>query len=276
MKNDKAKNSSRSIPIAKLCHGTSKLIAGAVMSVLAFSSHPAAAQENTSPFVGPYIGAHAGYAWADATFRSEPYTAILSENVPVDGRNDKFDLDGGLVGGHLGYSVVTSGNILFGIEGGLTHLGNKDTVSSSVALQENGEDFILSHRSELELDWQATLRGRLGVVSGNKLFYGTAGVAFLNADWKETATAFDDQVNTTFVLNHSASETLTGFVVGGGVEFALSDRATLGTEYLYENFGSFGSAPFGHNTPAQMGHIGDIDVHKLRVRVNFKLGGGNQ
>lgn len=274
MKNRDAKyNSERNSIVNTWCrNGVSRLCAGAAVVALVFFTQPVAAQDAANPFTGLYIGGHAGYSWSDATFSSAPYTAILSEDVPVSGRSDKFDLDGGLVGGHLGYSVVTRNNVLFGIEGDLTHLGNKDSVSSSLAIEENGEDFVLSHRSELELDWQATIRARLGIVSGNKLFYGTVGIAFLNVDWTETATAFDDLLNQTFVQNHSASKTLTGFVVGGGVDVAVSERAILGAEYFYENFGSFGSAPFGHNNPAQLGRIGDLDVHMLRARLSIKLG----
>ena len=43
---------------------------------------------------------------------------------------------------------------------------------------------------------------------------------FLKADWSETATSFDDDANVTIVKNHRDSETLTGFALGGGVEFA--------------------------------------------------------
>ena len=121
-----------------------------------------------------------GISWSGANFTSAPYIANLElENVPVSGRNDKFDLDGALIGLHSGYNIVTRGNVLFGIEGDWTHLGNKDTVIGNELVQVNGEDFLFDHRSTLELEWQGTIRGRLGYVSGNTLFFGTAGVAFL-------------------------------------------------------------------------------------------------
>lgn len=105
------------------------------------------------------------------------------------------------------------------------------------------------------------------------MFFATAGIAFLDADWKETATAYDEDSDLTFVNNYSESETLVGFVIGGGVEMALSQNITFGAEYLYEHFGDFGSVAFGHNSnPAEVGRIDDFDMHSVRARISYKFG----
>lgn len=121
------------------------------------------------------------------------------------------------------------------------------------------------------------IRGRAGFVNGNWLFFGTAGIAFLDVDWHDRSTVTDcGQVcnagDPTFIQTNGNREILVGAVVGGGVDVAITPKVILGTDYLYENFESFGSAPFGHTNPAQIGSLGDLEVHKVRVRVSFKLG----
>jgi outer membrane immunogenic protein len=72
---------------------------------------------------------------------------------------------------------------------------------------------------EIEDNWVASVRGRLGYAFGSTLVYGTGGVAFLNTD---DADPFDD--------------TLTGWVAGAGVEHKLRDNLSLGLEGLYYSF----------------------------------------
>lgn len=105
----------------------------------------------------------------------------------------------------------------------------------------------------LEADWTflngdvGTIRGRVGQMMGNKLFYATAGVAFID----------DSDIDTT------------GFVIGGGVEFDLNHRwqnVTAGVEGLYYDFEDDSSS----NSKK------DFDVESnsfvLRARLNYHLG----
>lgn len=260
---------------AKRAGGTLRAIAGITAALIISGAHTAAAQDTASPFAGTYIGVHVGHAGADANFTGAPYIANLpNEDVAVSGRNDNFDLDGGLIGVHGGYNAVRRGKFLFGFEGDWSHLDNKDTVTGGETVIISGEDFVFDHVSTLDLNWQATLRARLGYIAGRTLFFGTIGVALLDLDWSETATAFDDDAGETYVQNHRGSDTLTGLALGGGIEFAVRENVFIGADYLYENFGSSGGLPFGHSTPPQIGKVDDLDVHKVRLRLSIKLGGG--
>lgn len=267
-------------------------IAGiAALTLLDISAATPAAAQDANTFAGTYVGAHAGYSTSSSTtFTSNPYTITglpsdPSVVIPVPGRNDKFDFDGALGGVHAGHNIITRGNFLFGIEGDWSYLGQDDSVQFNSGFVDigGGDGATFQHRSELELEWQGTIRGRAGFISGNTLFFATAGVAFLSTDWNETATVTDCFANgcgnandQSFTRTHSDSDTLVGAVIGGGVEFAVRPNVIIGADYLYENFGSIGSVPFGHTTPGQQGSLGDLDVHKVRVRVSIKLGGGSQ
>ena len=61
---------------------------------------------------------------------------------------------------------------------------------------------------------------------------------------------------------------MTGWTLGGGVEYMFTSNWMGRVEYLYEDFGSF-NAPFG--VRASNWHI-EIDAHKLRVGISYKFG----
>lgn len=242
----------------------------AALTLLDISAATPAAAQGASPFLGPYIGAHTGYFTGDATFSSAPYAIVTPRTGTALARNDSFDFDGLLAGIHAGINVPMGTNFIAGLEGDLMNLGDDDSVSfNSGVIGADGLSF--QYRSELEFDWQGTIRGRIGFVAGNLLFFGTAGVAFLNADWSESASK-SLSFGTPITFSHSKSDTLVGGVVGAGIEVAVTPTIIVGSDYLYENFESFNSVPHGVEA-GQTGKIGDIDVHKVRVRVSIKFGG---
>jgi outer membrane immunogenic protein len=105
----------------------------------------------------------------------------------------------------------------------------------------------------------------LGYVSGPWLFYGTGGVAFAHVHWSESLRL--DAFNGTFTAAWDGSKTLTGWVVGGGVEYMFNPNWIARLEYLYENFGDV-NVPFG------LGQIGTLDikdVNKVRVGISYKF-----
>ena len=159
---------------------------------------------------------------------------------------------------------MLSPSILAGIEGDWTWGSARATVSGFAT--NDGNAFF---GSELDkLTWQATIRGRLGVVNGNpRLSDATGGVAFINTTWSESATAFG--VTDGWAL----SKTRTGWVVGGGIEYMLHNPNWLvRVEYLYEDFGSW-NVPFGVTEVPQIGKI-ELELEKLRVGISYKFGPG--
>ena len=253
-------------------------IAGvAALTLLDISaSTPAQAQGVTNSYAGGYIGGHVGSMSGDATFKSAPYNFVTpADTFALPGRSDAFDFNTFIAGVHGGYNFVTPSNILLGIEGDWTNIDDKDSVSLTGAGDGilNGDGFVFEQRSTLELDWQATIRGRVGLISGNWLFFGTAGIAFLSADWRETGTLSNTTViNQNFSSSHRDSDTLTGFVVGGGIANAITPNIIVRLDGLYETFEDFKNVPHGFTTPAQRGKIEDIDIYKIRFGVSFRLG----
>lgn len=245
----------------------------AALGLVEISAGTPAVAQGANPFAGVYAGAHAGRYSGDANFASAPYsvsTPACCAPGTAPSRNDFFSINGSLVGAHGGFNVPLGNNLVAGLEVDWTDLGDADSVSvPTTVIGTDGLSF--QHRSELEFEWQSTVRGRLGFVAGNTLFFTTAGVAFLEVNWSETASkTFNGGPVVT--LNHSKSETLVGVAAGAGVEVAVTPSVIFGADYLYENFESFNSVPHGAES-GLTGTLDDIDVQKLRVRVSFKFGG---
>src|SRR5690606_27219062 len=117
----------------------------------------------------------------------------------------------------LGFNVQT-GRFVWGLEGDLSW----SDIDGSVG---NTTDFTL----DTDINWLATLRGRVGLASGPALFYVTGGFAFADVD---TSYSIDND------WSGSKSETKTGWTVGGGLELMLTQNWTMKAEYLYIDLGS--------------------------------------
>lgn len=242
-----------------------------VVATLLFSAPALRAQDaGADNWSGWYAGGHAGYRWADADLEAPSYRFGVN-TYPA--RNDSFDPDGGIAGLQLGFNRKRPSSWLWGVEGDFTWGWGDDRVTTDdiapLTPGEIGGALAFRQTSELEANWQATLRGRLGKVRRSTLYYATAGIAWLDADWSDRMT-FPAFPGTSF--SSSDSVLFTGFTVGGGIERELSDpNWRLRLEYLYESFGDE-SVPHGPTTPRQRAEI-DLDAHKLRIAISRKFGG---
>lgn len=113
-----------------------------------------------------------------------------------------------------------------------------------------------------EIDYVATVRGRIGYASGHWLTYVTGGFAFSHAhQFRVDATTGDEE---------KRLRMRTGWSVGGGVEYAFQREWSARLEYLYTRLGS---ANVMFSNGATYG--ASFDMHMLRVGLNRKLDGGS-
>ncbi len=181
----------------------------------------------TTTWRGAYFGAAAGYALVN--FDSIYDLSNINDNArdtedSVLGRF--FNLDGTALGGHIGYNHVVD-NFIIGIEADWTHVGTSDSrFDPDISIF--GDDDAAS----ADINWIASLRGRLGITSAQTLFYATAGIAWVNADY---AAVDGDFFNTS--RSGSTSLDQTGYVVGGGLEHALTDHLLVRFEAMHYQFG---------------------------------------
>lgn len=224
---------------------------------------PPPAPIQTYNWSGFYVGAHAGYRWADADFSGPGYDFV---GFPFPVRNESYRLNGGIFGVQAGYNYLITPTILAGIEGDWSWGSRHDSAAGTVfAFALDG----LSFASEAKLTWQATIRGRLGVVNGPWLFYGTGGVAFARVRWTDNSTFIFDGTPTTTAFSSDVGRTLTGFAVGAGIEYMWTQNWIARVEYLYENFGDV-NVPFGLGPVT--GTLNLNNVNKVRVGISYKFG----
>jgi outer membrane immunogenic protein len=136
---------------------------------------------------------------------------------------------GGVVaGGELGYNRQF-GTWLAGLEADIayTHI---DGTASSVSV--NG----VTQPTEQDLNWLATVRGRVGVLPNERLLlFVTGGAAFGGIG---LSSSFGTCGPGNSCGSGSTSATNTGWTLGGGIEYAVSDWVSLKAEYLYVDLGS--------------------------------------
>ncbi len=154
---------------------------------------------------GAYIGGQIGYGWGRTH-----YTSILNEK--------KFSPDGFLGGLYAGYNFDLGNSFILGADADVTYNDLKKTID--LPLESFGS----------ELRWSGAVRARSGYAIDRFLPYVAGGVAF-------------GQVHNTYSLpaihtTYSDKETLTGWTIGAGVDYAATDNLILRLEYRYTDYGS--------------------------------------
>ena len=169
----------------------------------------------------------------------------------------------GIAGFHAGYNYQMSNNWLLGIEGDWDWTKLKSSAAPGIIcsnlfgmrVQCGGVSNLTDNAFlQTQVNWLASVRGRLGYVWNQWLLYGTGGVAL--ADVSYTGNLNCTGVIPTFCLGggqamrSSASQTRTGAVLGGGVEFKPARNWVFGAEYLFYHFDGDGSSTAGWTTVA--------------------------
>ena len=219
------------------------------------SVRPAPAPAYVAPAVpvftwtGLYAGVNAGAAWGEYG-----YDVFFPSPALFGSFNSGRSGASFIGGGQIGYNWQFN-QFVFGLEGDVD--GKSLKVTNAFALA--GAPFAtLEGRARIE----GSVRARAGLAFDRFLLYATGGWAV--TDVRVTgctagACASDDQ-------------TLNGYTVGVGGEFALTNNVSLGVEYRFSDFGreSFNLGTVGG---AAVVTNADLQEHQITGRLNFKFGG---
>ena len=225
-------------------------------------------------WTGLYGGGHLGGASAynaDATIApaNAATQAFLGPFIATGAipTNYSVDPDGVLAGLAMGYNWAF-GSFLIGMEAdwSVTSVEDSRNIVTNAAFPLN--------RFDTDVNWVSTVRGRLGVLAGPRLLlYATGGFAF--GEVEQTFIWTDANGNS---LNGTSTDTLTGYAVGGGAEWALSGNWSIKGEYLYMSLddNDFVTGPAGGACGATNCVLNvdtdEIDVHTARLGINYKFG----
>lgn len=238
-------------------------------------------------WTGFYVGGNVGYSSGD--WNSTSVAAIFPRS-PAFTKTDSPNVQGAVAGGQAGYNWQFAPQWLVGIEGDIDWSGEQAsdsaTVSTSIGIPRTG--FCDANgpctltvtgmtTNTWDLDWFATIRGRLGWIADQTwLFYGTGGIAFAGAQFSNASTAtatitgrgglVEPGFPMTTASAFSETTTRVGFAVGAGFEKMLSQSMSVKIEYLFMDFGShIFLAGTGFDTNVRM-----ID-NVIRGGVNWKF-----
>ena len=155
--------------------------------------------------------------------------------------NGYFDRrDGGFAGAlYAGYNFQFS-NVVLGVEGDL-----------NFRTAEPEDDFTLPLSQELG----GSIRGRVGYAIDRFMPYQTAGGAI--ASFEADHDGDGDNI---------AKKTMTGYSVGAGVEWAVTDNLIVRGQYLYSDFGKDEFEFAGTHT-----HEYDVKTHDVLLGVAYKF-----
>jgi outer membrane immunogenic protein len=171
-------------------------------------------------------------------------------------------------GAHVGYNYQFDQWVL-GLGGAQWVLGLEGTVDgtslSNTAVATFPDGSSLNAHSNADI--QGSIRGRLGVAWDRALIYATGGVAFGGFN---TNVSFNGNgaAGVPFFANGSISTTRTGWTVGGGIDYAITNNWSIFAEYRYTNFGSIRENVFGQ-LPIGFVFSGSRQIQQNQVQVGF-------
>jgi outer membrane immunogenic protein len=264
-----------------------KLIVAGALSVCSIASANAADMYTPGPggfkdapyiessWAGFYGGVNAGYAWGDndiSYYFHDPVAGTTSSTY----RFDKVSPEGGYAGSLGGYNWQ-SGHFVYGLEADF----DAGEVSGNTS-KLNPANTWDTYGDKSQLDWWGTVRGRLGYTFGPALVYATGGFAYGLVESQVTYTSTYPQhccgapAGTVAYGRNNNSEVLGGWVVGGGVEYAINPKWSLKGEY---QFIDLGNSDVGTNycyagcTTNELHAKVDNSFNLVSVGVNYHVGG---
>ncbi|MGU3495733.1 TonB-dependent receptor domain-containing protein [Xanthobacteraceae bacterium A53D] len=221
----------------------------------------------TIDWSGLYVGASLGFdqVHTDGTTSvldplgqtTAAYVAANTAHAAAESADLGFS--GGQIGLQAGYNWQFANKFVLGIE---ADMGTSWAQGRQDNLLPADTDFLASgmvqSRTYHEIDWTASLRGRLGYAFDNGLMlYGTAGAALM----REQVTRDQDSFLRFNGLSYRVAwveedaATRIGATVGGGGEYALNDHWSLKADYSYSRFGNqdyeFTNSPANRVAPYQ-------------------------
>jgi outer membrane immunogenic protein len=161
-------------------------------------------------FIGGFIGGAGGSLYGE------------------EGDEELEDVSGWLVGVNAGANFYLTDGVVAGVVG--------DVAWSSISYDEFDAD-------EFGIQWQGSLRGRLGFDAGAFMPYVTGGLAFAGGS----------------VMGNDATHL--GWTIGAGVEVAVTENLSIDALYRYSDFGDadYSGSDYGYKT------------HQATIGLNWKF-----
>jgi outer membrane immunogenic protein len=205
---------------------------------------PAAVVERVYNWTGFYVGVNGGFGWGS----QDPLNIITD-------RFDRFShsISGGAFGGTLG-AQIQAAHVVMGLEADLdwASISGSSMTTATLAGAFIGGPF----NAKTSIDWESTVRARVGYAADNWLLYGTGGLALLGAKTTLTAAGGAAVCGGVFT-NCTPINRQAGLALGGGLEYGFTPNLSAKLEYLYITAVSLNVSSHG----------------EIRAGLNYRFGG---
>lgn len=188
---------------------------------------------------GFYLGAHAGYGWAQARY-TDPAAPANNYSINANG------FFGGIQGGYN----WQMNQFVFGLEADVAASG----IRRNFAL---AAPFAVGDTYRASVPFLSTVRARAGFAVDRALFYVTGGLG---------VATLQDRWNIGGVVT-TASSTRAGYALGGGIEYAFAPNWTAKAEYMYYGFGD-------RRNQLVAGDRLRTDIHTVKLGINYLFSTG--
>lgn len=212
------------------------------VAALCLVSVPAVAADLYIPAEADLMVTSSGYDWSGLYLGAVAGGQGVRLHAPGEGTIEGT----GLVGGIFVGANAQSGSLVYGAELDAEYSGYEGTRACSNP----------AWSCEGYLNWQGSLRGRVGFAVDTILFYGTAGVALGNAGGSTTSPAG---------VKFNDSHVRVGWTVGAGVEAAFADNWFGRVEYRYTDLGKR-DMNFDVRYPGV-----EVSSHAVRAGIGYKF-----
>jgi outer membrane immunogenic protein len=188
---------------------------------------------------GFYMGGHLGYGWSDKDW-------VFLNN----GATTSHTANGFIGGIQLGYNWNIAPNWVLGIEGEITW---SDMNGSNACPNP-------AYSCKTEINWLATVAGRLGYSFDRALIYVKGGGAWADEDYSATGPT-----------SYTASNTRAGWLIGVGAEYAFTPAWSAKIEYNYIDFGKK-TADLVDGTGTRESTDVDQTISLVKAGFNYRFG----
>ena len=203
-------------------------------------------------WTGAYIGGFAGISTGDSNVDYN----FIDRSGSIFNNSRRFSetnrSSGFIGGGQVGYDYQFGNYVL----GAVADIADSDYRSKNNVVDTANPNGSLN--PSINLRYYGTVRGRLGYAFNRMLIYATGGFAYGETSVSGGGDASNDRIQT-------------GYTVGGGVEYAIFDHASLFAEYDYVDLGRKGfpvTGAFGNSFTNGFGNASQVNASE---HLNFSL-----
>jgi len=230
-------------------------------------------------WTGFYVGINAGEGLGTSSARTStvfaPTGYFASSSVPAVNSTGKQDLtlNGITGGGQFGYNKQFSWLVL-GLEADFGALST-DASATTQTTYPCCAPSSFTVKQGVTTDWIATVRPRMGVTLGkHTLLFVSGGVAETEIHY---SSLFTDTFASAYEYAKVPSTLKTGWVAGGGMEFALCKHWSVRPEYLHASFGNASgvgtplTTSLGSFSTSVFQHRADLNTDLVRLALNYRF-----